>query len=143
MDGGSVVEAPTQSRVGRAVGTKVSHWRTGTFGPASEEPYRRRTSDWVRLVTAVVALVLLIAHHDNPSNADRDLFQFFNGLPNELQPLFEALYWAGTLWMVLILAAAALIARRWRLARDLFLAGVVAGTVGAVMASVIDAQSLT
>ena len=123
--------------------TRVRSMPHHTFGPASEEPYRRRTSDWVRLVTAVVALVVLIAHHDNPSNADRDLFQFFNGLPDELQPLFEVLYWAGTLWMVLILAAAALIARRRRLARDLFLAGLVAGVVGAIMASVIDSQSLS
>ena len=28
---------------------------THTFGPASEEPYRRRTSDWVRVAVAVVA----------------------------------------------------------------------------------------
>ena len=90
-----------------------------TFGPASEEPYRRRTSDWVRVVVAVVALALLVAYHDNPCNANQDLFRFFNGLPDDLQPLFQTLYWAGTLWMVLILAAAALIARRWRLARDL------------------------
>ena len=31
---------------------------THTFGPASEEPYRRRTSDWVRVAVAVVALAV-------------------------------------------------------------------------------------
>ena len=55
-----------------------------------------------------------------------------NGLPDDLQPAFEALYWVGTLWSVLVIGTAALIARRWRLARDLFLAGflswLVAGT---------------
>ena len=123
--------------------TRVRTLPRRTFGPASEEPYRRRTSDWVRVVTAVIALVVLVASHDDPSNADIDLFRFFNGLPDGMQPLFETLYWAGTLWMVLILAGASLIACRWRLARDLFLAGVVAGVVGGVMTSVIDAQSLT
>ena len=29
-----------------------ARWRTGTFGPASELPYRRRTSDRIRLVVA-------------------------------------------------------------------------------------------
>ena len=111
-----------ESRAGR-VGERVRGLPTRTFGPASEEPYRRRTSDWVRVVVAVVAIALLVAYHDNPSNANLDLFRFFNGLPDDLQPLFQTLYWAGTLWIVLIVAAAALIARRWRLARDLTIAG--------------------
>jgi undecaprenyl-diphosphatase len=97
----------------------------------------------VRVVVATLAIVVLVAYHDDPSPADRDLFQFFNGLPDELQPLFETLYWLGTVWMVLILAGASLVARRWRLARDLFLAGLVAGLVAGVMASLIDSQSLS
>jgi undecaprenyl-diphosphatase len=123
--------------------TRVKEMPRRTFGPASEEPYRRRTSDWVRVVVATVAVALLVAYHDNPSAADRDLFRFFNGLPDQLQPLFDALYWAGTLWTVLILAAAALVARRMRLARDLFLAGLLAGVVAGVMTNVIDAQDLS
>ena len=114
-----------------------------TFGPASEEPYRRRTSDWVRVAVAVVALVLLVAYHDNPSHANQDLFRFFNGLPNDLQPFFQTLYWAGTLWTVLIVAAAAFIGRRWRLARDLTIAGVLAAVVARAMAQLVDEQSLS
>ena len=116
---------------------------THTFGPASEEPYRRRTSDWVRVAVAVVALGLLVAYHDNPSHANQDLFRFFNGLPNDLQPFFQTLYWAGTLWTVLVVAAAAFIGRRWRLARDLTIAGVLAALVARVMAQLVDEQSLS
>ena len=61
---------------------------------------RRRTSDWVRVVVAVAAITLLVAYHDNPSDANLDLFRFFNGLPDDLRPLFQTLYWAGTLWGV-------------------------------------------
>jgi undecaprenyl-diphosphatase len=133
----------SSTSVSDRVVTRVRALPRRTFGPASEEPYRRRTSDWVRVVLAIAAIAVLVAYHDNPSAADQDLFRFFNGLPDELQPFFEALYWAGTLWTVLILAAASLIARRWRLARDLFLAGLVAGAVAGVMANVIDAQPLS
>ena len=117
------VDAGDKGRADRA-GERFRSLPTHTFGPASEEPYRRRTSDWVRVVVAVVALVLLVAYHDNPSHANQDLFRFFNGLPNDLQPFFQTLYWAGTLWTVLVVAAAAFIGRRWRLARDLTIAGV-------------------
>ena len=116
---------------------------THTFGPASEEPYRRRTSDWVRVVVAVVALALLVAYHDNPSHANQDLFRFFNGLPDDLQPFFQTLYWAGTLWTVLVVAAAAFIGRRWRLARDLTIAGVLAAVAARAMAQLVDEQSLS
>ena len=114
-----------KGRAGR-VGERFQGLPTRTFGPASEEPYRRRTSDWVRVVVAVAAIALLVAYHDNPSNANLDLFRFFNGLPDDLRPLFQTLYWAGTLWGLLVVAAAALIARRWRLARDLTIAGLLA-----------------
>ena len=130
-----------KSRGGRA-GERVRALPTRTFGPASEEPYRRRTSDWVRVVVAVVAIALLVAYHDNPSNANQDLFRFFNGLPNDLQPVFQTLYWAGTLWIVLVVAAAALIARRWRLARDLTIAGLLAWVSARALGLFVDKQGL-
>ena len=114
-----------------------------TFGPASEEPYRRRTSDWVRVVVAVGAIALLIAYHDSPSSANQDLFHFFNGLSNDLKPVFETLYWAGTFWAVLVVAAAALIARRWRLARDLTIAAVVAGVLARAIGLFVDNAGLS
>ncbi len=114
-----------------------------TFGPASEEPYRRRTSDWVRVVVAVVAVALLIAYHENPSDANLSLFRFFNGLPDDLAPFFKTLYWAGTLWPLLVVTAAALVARRWRLARDLMVAGLLAWLVARVLAGLVDDQSLS
>ena len=62
--GAGVSESPkgggVKGRVDRA-GERFRGLPTRTFGPASEEPYRRRTSDWVRVAVAVVALVLLVA----------------------------------------------------------------------------------
>ena len=101
-------------------------WRAQAFGPASEEPYRRRTSDWIRLSVAAVVLGLLIAHEGHATSAERDAFTFFNHLPHGLSSLFKLSYGIGALWAVAVVVAAALVARRWRLARDLALAGIAA-----------------
>jgi undecaprenyl-diphosphatase len=120
-----------------------ARWRTGTFGPASELPYRRRTSDRIRLVVAVVLLAVSIGHWSNPTDAERDLFQLVNGLPDDLESLFRIFYAAGVLWAVGIVVVAALVARRWRLARDLAVAGALAWALGRLIgAFVVDEAGL-
>jgi glycosyltransferase 2 family protein len=114
-----------------------SRWRTGTFGPASELPYRRRTSDWIRLVIAFVLLVAFVAHWSDPWQAEQDLFQLFNGLPDDFESFFRALYTLGALWALGIVVVAALVARRWRLARDLAIAGVLAWVLARVIGAVV------
>jgi uncharacterized membrane protein YbhN (UPF0104 family) len=109
---------------------RLDHWRTGTFGPASELPYRRRTSDALRLAVAVPALAYLISQRNSVSQAQKDFASFINHLPHWFNSLFIACYELGTLWAVAIIIVAALVARRWRLARDLLIAGVLASIVG-------------
>ncbi|MDQ6928810.1 MAG: hypothetical protein M3159_09175, partial [Actinomycetota bacterium] len=116
-------------------------WRGRTFGPASEEPYRRRTSDWVRVVLAAALLLLLARHQNDLTDLERNLFQLFNGLPGGLKPLFRALYGLGGLWAVGLVFSAALFARRWRLARDLLLAGVVAWATARLIGTIVVTHS--
>jgi undecaprenyl-diphosphatase len=105
---------------------RLEHWRYGTFGPAAEKPYRRRTSDWVRLAVAVVLFAVLIVHEGNPGDFERNLFELLNGLPDGLRSFFRMLYSLAAIWAVAIIVCSALVARRWRLARDLAVAGVLA-----------------
>jgi glycosyltransferase 2 family protein len=102
---------------------RATTFRGRAFGPASELPYRRRTSDRLRVATAIVLMVLVIAHQGNENASENSLFQLVNGLPNALAPLFKLLYQFGALWAVGLVVVAALVARRWRLARDLAIAG--------------------
>ena len=108
----------------------LGRWRHGTFGPASERPYRRRTSDGLRLAFAVPALAFLIVHRDEVTNTEKNVASFINHLPNWFDSLFTAGYQFGTLWAVAIIVVAALVARRWRLARDLVIAGGLAWIIG-------------
>jgi glycosyltransferase 2 family protein len=109
--------------------------RPGAFGPASEEPYRRRASDWVRLATALVLLTILAARASNVSATEANIFDLFHSLPRGLEPLFRVLERVGGLWALGLVAAAALLGRRWRLARDLLLSGFLAWAIARVLGS--------
>ncbi len=95
--------------------SRMESWRAHSFGPASEQPYRRRTSDWIRVVIGASILAFTIWHQDDPTQFERNLFTFVNGLPNQLESFFRLLYTVGALWALGLVVVAALVARRWRL----------------------------
>ncbi len=114
-------------------------WRARTFGPADEEPYRRRMSDWVRLVVTLGVLIALAFHEGDITNTERDIAQFFNGLPDDLESFFRVIYGLGALWALGVVVAAALIGRRWKLALNLAIAGgvtwILARVIGVIVVS--------
>jgi len=124
-------------------GSRAARWRLGTFGPASEEPYRRRVIDRVRLVAAAVVLAGLVLHSNYPSAVEQDVFRLFNDLPGAWSSTFSWLYAAGTLWAVGLAVAAAVVGRRWRLARDLLVAGVVAWGVAHAIGAWVAGEGLS
>src|SRR4051794_17516754 len=117
--------------------SRMASWREHSFGPASELPYRRRTSDWIRLVIGVAILVFTIWHQDDPTDFERDLFTTLNGLPDQLASFFRLIYALGALWAVGLVVVAALVARRWRLARDLAIGGVLTWVLGRAIGALV------
>lgn len=115
--------------------------RLNTFGPADEEPFRRRTSDWIRVLVAVAGLGFLVANHDEIGVLASSLFDTFNELPDDLEPVFRTMYGIGTLWAVGIVLIAALVGQRWRLARDLTIAGVAASVIARLMSALTGGYS--
>lgn len=95
----------------------------------------------MRLVLAAALLFLLARHQNDLTDLESNIFHLFNGLPGGLKPLFRALYSLGGLWAVGLVFSAALFARRWRLARDLLLAGVVAWAVARLIGTVVVTHS--
>ena len=90
----------TAARQRSRIGRRASRWRLGSFGPASEEPYRRRVIDRVRLAVAAVLLAGLVLHSNFPSAVEQDVFRMINDLPGAWSSTFKSLYAAGTLWAV-------------------------------------------
>lgn len=68
-------------------------------------------------------------------NTELDIFELFDSLPRGLVALSRRLENVGTLWALGLVVAAAVVARRWRLARDLLLAGFLAWGVSRVLGS--------
>src|SRR3954452_14182477 len=87
-------------------GGRLRRWRASAFASASEQPLRRRTSDWLRLVGAGVAGVALTRHAGAPSASENAVYDLARSLPSELDPLWRGLYGAGALWAVALVFAA-------------------------------------
>jgi len=66
----------------RTVVERVQRFRASTFGPASEEPYRRRTSDWIRVVVAAALLLIAAQHAGGVTVTEQAIFDFFNSAPS-------------------------------------------------------------
>ncbi len=97
--------------------------RHSTFGPAAEHPFRRRLSDGLLLLGSAAVVCWALVTDVRPSGPVADLGDFFTSLPSGPADLIRLLYGLGSLWAAGLVVAAALVARRWRLARDLAVAG--------------------
>jgi glycosyltransferase 2 family protein len=117
--------------LGHSVASRLGLVAGPASTPGQDDPYRRRTSDWARVGVAVVALAWLAARRTTRTEAA--VMQAFTTLPAGLHTLFAALYRVGAIWAVAVLAITALAFRRWRLARDLALAGGLAWVLGRLM----------
>ena len=104
-------------------------WRSVIFAPVGSGQRRRRGSDGVRLAAAALALAccLLVIRYD--SRIDRAITQVIHPAPWSITWLVTVVYQAGSVGVVAVLVALALVARRWEVARDIGLSA--AGTAAA------------
>jgi uncharacterized membrane protein YbhN (UPF0104 family) len=115
-------------------------WRSVVFAPAGDGLRRRRGTDGVRLACAVLALVccLLIIRYN--SRVDRAIVQVIHPPPWSITWLVTVVYQAGSLGVVIVLVALALIARRWVVARDIGLSAAGAAVVSGILIAVLGSR---
>jgi undecaprenyl-diphosphatase len=109
-------------------------WRDRLVRRREEGTVRRRPGDAVRVVVAAVAVVLLAFHADHPTRLEHDVVRLVDGLPHGGHSFVVLAYNLLTLWAIGLLFGAAVLVRRWRLVRDVALAGVVAWVLGGLVA---------
>ena len=121
-----MVDEAVQSAGSVAKAHPLRGWRSVFFAPVGDGQRRRRGSDGARLVLAVLALVicLLVIHFD--SRVDQAITAVIHPPPWSITWLVTVVYQAGSIGVVVVLVAIALLARRWEIARDLALSA--AGT---------------
>ena len=83
-------------------------------------------------------MTLAALHARHPTSFERQLFTLINTLPGGLRGLFTRLYQLANLWVTGLILVSALFARRWRLARDMLLAGLLASVVARILGATIQ-----
>jgi uncharacterized protein (TIRG00374 family) len=116
-------------------------WRSIAFAPVGDGQRRRRGSDGVRLVCAVLVLTccLLIIRYD--SRIDRAITQVIHPPPWSIVWLVTVVYVIGSLGVTIVLVALALIARRWVIARDIALSAAVAAAAAGILTVVLGTRA--
>jgi len=108
-------------------------WRAAVFAPVGDGQRRRRGSDGVALVLALLALAccLLVIRYD--SRIDRAVVQVIHPPPRSITWLVTTVYRAGSIGLPAVLVAVALVARRWTAARDIALSAAVAAAGSGIL----------
>jgi undecaprenyl-diphosphatase len=78
----------------------------------------------------VVTVVAVTRHAGDATATERALYDLVRSIPSSVDPLWRGLYGAGALWAVGLVFAAAIVARRLRLALGLLSAAILARTAG-------------
>ena len=106
----------------------------------TDDGTRRHPGDLVRLVVALllVAVTAAFASGSHVSASEADLFRVFNDLPRIFTPLALALLVVGSPIAVGVTAAAALVARRARLAGELVAAAALGYGLARLLQEVVD-----
>ncbi|WP_327098097.1 lysylphosphatidylglycerol synthase domain-containing protein [Nocardia vinacea] len=104
----------------------VSQATTAADIPPRARVVERHAGDAVRVVLGLVALTIsaLVARHTEVPQLEVDLFRMINDLPSWVAPVLWGIMQLGTIGAVGLAAGAALVARRFRMARDIAAAGV-------------------
>jgi uncharacterized protein (TIRG00374 family) len=98
-------------------------WRSIVFSPRGDGQRRRRGSDGVRVVVAVLVFVLGVLAIHAGSRPEHEIAKFLNPPPNGVAWLVTLMWYLGSLGVIAAVAILALLSRRRALALDAALAG--------------------
>ncbi len=118
----SVAVPTSTARLGRwrqGAGT----WQAILFAPIGDGQTRRRGSDAFRLGTALVVVFLCWLFTHANSNAEHGIATTLASPPNGLRWLVSAIWWITSFGVIVVIAALALIHRKWTAVRDIAISG--------------------
>src|SRR5262249_17991460 len=81
-------------------------------------------------------------HADDPTRTERAIANFFHTLPDGAADVLRGAYTVVSLWALLILVAAIALLHRWRLARDVLVAGAATWVLGRTFAYLVHQTDL-
>ena len=105
-------------------------WRSIMLAPVGDGQTRRRGSDIVRVIVSVVVLLLCLVIVRANSHAEHAVFSVLTSPPDGVRWLVTAVWWIGSVGVVLALVAVTLLSRRWSAVRDVLVSGSGAWLIG-------------
>jgi undecaprenyl-diphosphatase len=113
-----------------------------TVPPRTEPTIQRRPTDAARIVVAAAVLVPLSLHAGSPTATEQAVTRFVASLPRGAGSFMLLVYDLAGLWAVAVLGGVVLVLRRWRLARDLVIAGALAWVAGRTVAFLVRGDAV-
>ena len=95
------------------------NWRAIFFAPLGDGQRRRRGSDAVRLITALLVVVVAVAVLRSNSHPEDVLTHVLSPPPQGVKWLVDVFWIGGSFGTIALLALLAALARRWNVLRDL------------------------
>lgn len=102
---------------------KARPWRAIFFAPVGDGRTRRRGSDAVRLVLAVLAVLLCWVVTKANSSTEQTVASTMASAPEGIRWVVSAVWWIGSVGLIAVAGVLALSSRRWAVARDIGLSG--------------------
>jgi uncharacterized membrane protein YbhN (UPF0104 family)/tRNA A-37 threonylcarbamoyl transferase component Bud32 len=118
------------------------HWGPNVFGVVSQHDIRRRPSDIVRVATAALLVVLTAVATETLSAQEHRTYDLLHDLPSWLTSIFDVLYKAGAVGVVVVVLAALLVTRRFGVAGRLVGAAAIAGAAALLAREIVDSNSV-
>ncbi len=115
-------------------------WRSILFAPIGDGQTRRRGSDAVRVVAALLVIVVCWLATRVNSSSERTVIHALTPPPDGIRWLVTSVWWLGSLGLTVAVVVLALISRRWSVVRDCLLSGVGAFLVCIVLGHVLGAD---
>ena len=115
-------------------------WRSVVFAPVGDGQRRRRGSDGLRLVAAVLALFVCLLIIRYGYRVDRAITRVVYPPPASISWLVTVVYDAGAFGVTAVLVVLALLARRLEVARDIALSVIVSAAVTGLLVLVVGSD---
>src|SRR5258705_2032631 len=97
-------------------------------------PSRRRPGDLVRVAVAALIVAGFAFYSRDPAHVEADFVRSVADLPHDGRSFVILGYEILAIWALVLLGVGAILVRRWRLARDIAVAGAGAWVIGRVLA---------
>jgi len=114
-------------------------WRSIVFAPVGDGATRRRGSDAIKLVVAVLTVLCCWLISGTPSTPQLAVLHFLTPPPEGVRWLVTVVWWLGSVGVIVALGVIALLSRRREIARDILFSGLVAWVVSVLVALLVGA----